>query len=60
MLLCNHHIYRRTFASNLHDAEMDIKHIMWLKDWSLLDMVSTYTQSVHFEDNLKHYYAIIG
>lgn len=54
-LPCNPHTFRRTFASNLHRAGMDIEHIMRLGGWSSLDMVITYTRSVKFEDSLKLY-----
>ncbi|MHA2068906.1 MAG: tyrosine-type recombinase/integrase [Candidatus Thorarchaeota archaeon] len=56
-LPCNHHTSRRTFASNLHRAGVDIEYIMRLGGWSSLDMVLTYTKSVRFEDSLKHYHA---
>jgi len=54
-LICNPHTFRRTFASNLHKAGMDIEHIMRLGGWSSLDMVLTYTKSVKFEDSLRIY-----
>ena len=54
-LKCNPHTFRRTFASNLHRAGMDIEHIMRLGGRSSLDMVLMYTRSVKFEDSLKHY-----
>lgn len=57
-LPCNPHTFRRTFASNLHRAGMDIEHIMRLGGWSSLDMVLTYTKSVKFEDSLKIYKSI--
>jgi len=57
-LPCNPHTFRRTFASNLHRAGMDIEHIMRLGGWSSLDMVLTYTKSVKFEDSLKLYQSI--
>jgi integrase/recombinase XerC len=57
-LPCNPHTFRRTFASNLHRAGMDIEHIMRLGGWSTLDMVLTYTKSVKFEDSLKIYQSI--
>jgi len=57
-LICNPHTFRRTFASNLHRAGMDIEHIMRLGGWSSLDMVLTYTKSVKFEDSLKLYQRI--
>jgi integrase len=57
-LPCNPHTFRRTFASNLHRAGMDIEHIMRLGGWESLDMVLRYTRSVKFEDSLKHYQAI--
>ncbi|MBE9501867.1 MAG: tyrosine-type recombinase/integrase [Chloroflexi bacterium] len=54
-LPCNPHTFRRTFASNLHRAGIDIEHIMRLGGWSSLDMVLTYTKSVKFEDSLRIY-----
>ena len=57
-LPCNAHTFRRTFASNLHRAGMDIEHIMRLGGWSTLDMVLTYTKSVKFEDSLKIYQSL--
>ena len=54
-LKCNPHTFRRTFASNLHRAGMDIEHIMRLGGWESLDMVLRYTRSVKFEDSLKLY-----
>jgi len=58
-LPCNPHTFRRTFASNLHRAGMDIEHIMRLGGWSSLDMVIRYTRSVKFEDSLKLYSTIM-
>jgi integrase len=54
-LPCNAHTFRRTFASNLHRAGLDIEHIMRLGGWESLDMVLRYTRSVKFEDSLKLY-----
>ena len=54
-LPCNPHTFRRTFASNLHRAGLDIEHIMRLGGWESLDMVLRYTRSVQFEDSLKLY-----
>jgi integrase len=54
-LPCNPHTFRRTFASNLHRAGIDIEHIMRLGGWESLDMVLRYTRSVKFEDSLKIY-----
>ncbi|MBI4301518.1 MAG: tyrosine-type recombinase/integrase [Chloroflexi bacterium] len=58
-LPCNPHTFRRTFASNLHRAGMDIEHIMRLGGWESLDMVLRYTRSVKFEDSVKHYRALL-
>jgi len=58
-LPCNCHSFRRTFASNLHRAGMDIEHIMRLGGWESLDMVIKYTSSVRFEDSLRHYRALM-
>ena len=54
-LPCNPHTFRRTFASNLHRAGLDVEHIMRLGGWESLDMVLRYTQSVKFEESLKLY-----
>jgi len=52
---CNPHTFRRTFASRLHRAGLDVEHIMRLGGWESLDMVLRYTRSVKFEDSLKIY-----
>ncbi len=54
----NPHTFRRTFASNLHRAGIDVEHIMRLGGWSSLNMVLLYTKSVKFEDSLKIYQSI--
>lgn len=54
-LPCNAHTFRRTFASNLHRAGLDVEHIMRLGGWESLDMVLRYTRSVKFEDGLRLY-----
>ena len=57
-LNCNPHTFRRTFASNLYRAGLDVENIMRLGGWSTLDMVLTYTKSVKFEDSLRIYQSI--
>lgn len=57
-LTCNPHTFRRTFASNLHRAGIDVEHIMRLGGWESLDMVLRYTRSIKFEDSLKIYQSI--
>jgi len=57
-LPCNPHTFRRTFASNLHRAGLDIEHIMRLGGWESLDMVLRYTRSVKFEESLSLYRGI--
>ena len=52
-LPCNPHTFRRTFASNMHRAGLDIEHIMRLGGWESLDMVLSYTRSVRFEESLR-------
>jgi len=47
-LPCNPHTFRRTFASNLHRAGLDVEHIMRLGGWESLDMVLRYTRSIGF------------
>lgn len=59
-LPCNPHTFRRTFASNLHRAGLDVEHIMRLGGWEGLDMVLRYTRSVKFEDSLKLYRNLRG
>jgi integrase len=54
-LPCNPHTFRRTFASNLHRAGLDVEHIMRLGGWESLDMVLRYTKSVKFEESLRLY-----
>lgn len=54
-LKCNPHAFRRTFASNLHRAGLDVEHIMRLGGWESLDTVLRYTRSVKFEDSLTLY-----
>jgi integrase len=54
-LPCNPHTFRRTFASNLHRAGLDVEHIMRLGGWESLDMVVRYTRSVKFEESLRLY-----
>jgi len=57
-LPCSPHTFRRTFASNLHRAGLDIEHIMRLGGWESLDMVVRYTRSVRFEESLRLYHDI--
>jgi site-specific recombinase XerD len=52
-LPCSSHTFRRTFASNLHRAGLDVEHIMRLGGWESLDMVLRYTRSVRFEESLQ-------
>ena len=52
-LPCNPHTFRRTFASNLHRAGLDVEHIMRLGGWESLDTVVRYTRSVLFEESLR-------
>ena len=54
-LPCNPHTFRRTFASNLHRAGLDVEHIMRLGGWESLDMVLRYTRSVKWEESLRVY-----
>ena len=56
----NPHTFRRTFASNLHRAGLDVEHIMRLGGGeSRLDMVLRYTRSVRFEESLRLYQDIL-
>ncbi len=54
-LPCNPHTFRRTFASSLHRAGLDVEHIMRLGGWESLDMVLRYTRSVKFKESAKLY-----
>lgn len=54
-LPCDARTFRRTFASNLHRAGLDVEHIMRLGGWESLDMVLRYTRLVKFKDSLKLY-----
>ena len=47
--------FRRTFASNLHRAGLDVEHIMRLGGWESLDIVVRYTRSVKFEESPRLY-----
>lgn len=55
---CNPHAFRRGFACNLHRKGLSTLDIMHLGGWSDLSMVLRYTQSITFEDCLKHYKAV--
>lgn len=52
---CNPHAFRRGFACNLHRKGLSTLDIMHLGGWSDLSTVLRYTQSITFEDCLKHY-----
>ncbi len=52
---CNPHSFRRGFACNLHRKGLSTLDIMHLGGWSDLSMVLRYTQSITFDDCLKHY-----
>jgi len=52
---CNPHAFRRGFACNLHRKGLSTLDIMHLGGWSDLSMVLRYTQSITFEDCLRHY-----
>ena len=54
-LPCSPHTFRRTFASNLHRAGLDVEHIMRLGGWESLNMVLRYARSVRFEESLRLY-----
>ena len=53
--MCNQHTFRRTFASNLYRAGLDVEYIMRLGGWESLDMMLRYTRSVKFEESLRLY-----
>jgi len=56
-ITCNPHVFRRTFASLLRKAGVDIMTIKDLGRWESLEMVQRYTRSVSFNDSLKFYKA---
>ncbi|MFC1930352.1 tyrosine-type recombinase/integrase [Chloroflexota bacterium] len=49
------HSFRRGFACNLHRKGLSTLDIMHLGGWQDLSMVLRYTQSITFDDCLKHY-----
>ncbi len=57
---CNPHSFRRGFACNLHRKGLSTLDIMYLGGWTDLSMVLRYTQSISFDDCLKHYRKIEG
>jgi len=57
---CNPHSFRRGFASILRRAGVDSVNIKDLGGWANLAMVQRYTESVTFQDSLKHYKPPLG
>ncbi|MFO8010304.1 MAG: tyrosine-type recombinase/integrase [Dehalococcoidia bacterium] len=54
------HSFRRAFASNLRRKGLDISHIMVLGNWSGLEMVMKYSESVGFEESMRLYREVSG
>ena len=52
---CNPHVFRRTFATLLRKAGLDVMTIQTLGRWESLEMVQRYTRSFNFHDCLKFY-----
>ncbi len=56
-IVCNPHVFRRTFACLLRKAGMDTMTIKDLGRWESLEMVQRYTRSVSFQDSMRFYKA---
>lgn len=54
-IVCNPHVFRRTFACLLREAGVDVMTIKDLGGWESLEMVQRYTRSVTFNNSLKFY-----
>ncbi len=54
-IICNPHVFRRTFACLLREAGVDVMTIKDLGGWESLEMVQRYTRSVTFNSSLKFY-----
>jgi site-specific recombinase XerD len=54
-LVCNPHVFRRTFACLLRRKGVDVMTIRDLGRWKSLEMVSRYTRAFDFKDSLKFY-----
>jgi integrase/recombinase XerD len=54
-IICNPHVFRRTFACLLRKAGVDTMTIKELGRWESLEMVERYTRSFDFKDSLKFY-----
>ena len=54
-IMCNPHVFRRTFACLMRKAGVDTMTIKELGRWESLEMVERYTRSFDFNDSLKFY-----
>jgi integrase len=54
-IICNTHVFRRTFAVPLRKAGINSMTIKELGRWESLEMVQRYTRSFAFEDSMKFY-----
>ncbi len=54
-IICNPHVFRRTFACLLRRAGVDTMTIKDLGRWESLEMVERYTRAFDFNDSLKFY-----
>ena len=56
-IICNAHVFRRTFACLLRKAGVDTMTIKDLGRWESLEMVQRYTRSVNFQNSMRFYKA---
>ena len=54
-IICNPHVFRRTFACLLRRAGVDTMTIKDLGRWESLEMVERYTRAFNYNDSLKFY-----
>lgn len=59
-IICNPHVFRRTFAVLLRKAGIDAMTIQNLGRWESIAMVQRYTRSFTFRDSLQFYKAPLG
>lgn len=58
-IICNPHVFRRTFACLLRRAGVDTMTIKDLGRWESLEMVERYTRSFDYSDSLKFYKSLL-
>ena len=56
-IVCNPHVFRRTFACLLRKSGVDTMTIKDLGRWESLEMVQRYTRAVNFQDSMRFYKA---